>query len=141
MFSDLADQIPVHFEVAGAATTSASLLAWVALVYLVMALGARSGELVWSGAHVGRLPAEQRMWSFVYALILLASGLVLLELTGVLTTGLLEDRWLTSAGFVVVGLTGCATLVALFKGSTWERMLFLPITLLGAGLAGWLTFG
>jgi hypothetical protein len=30
---------------------------------------------------------------------------------------------------------------SLFKGSRWERVFFLPITLFGALLAGWLTFG
>lgn len=141
MLTSIADQLPFDIDPSSAAILSASLLAWVALVYLVMAFGVRSGDLVWSGRHPGRLPAEHRWWSLFYGMGLLGSGFILLELTDMIDTGLLGRRWLGSAGFAVVSVLGVATLLALARGSTWERVLFVPITLLGAGLAAWLAFG
>lgn len=140
MLEEIARQIPVGIDPPMATITSASLLGWVAIVYLVMGFGVRSGELVWSGRYVGRLPGEQRAWSLLYGTVLIGSGLVMLDIGDVLDTGLLPGRWLLSAGFSVVALLTVATLFKLVRGSTWERMLFAPITLLGAGLAAWLTF-
>ncbi len=140
MLEEIARQISVGFDPPLATITGASLLGWVAIVYLIMGFGVRSGELVWSGRYIGRLPAEQRGWSFLYGGVLTGSGLVLLEIGDVIDTGLLPGRWLLSAGFTVVALLTVATVFKLVRGSTWERMLFAPITLLGAGLASWLTF-
>ncbi len=137
----MTDWLPFSIDPTGAAVVSAALLAWVGLVYLITAFGVRSGELVWSGRHPGRLPAEQRWWGALYGAGLIGSGLVLLEMTGVFRTGLLAGRRLLPAGFAVVAVLGVATLFALVKGSTWERMLFVPITLFGAALTAWLTFG
>ncbi len=141
MFEDIIDRLTAGVDPSLAAIVSALLLAWVALVYLVMAFGVRSGDLVWSGRHPGRLPAEHRWWSLFYGMALLGSGFILLELTDVIDTGLLGSRWLGSAGFAVVSVLGVATILALARGSTWERVFFVPITLLGAGLAAWLAFG
>lgn len=140
MLEEIARQISVEMGAPMATIMSASLLGWVAIVYLMMGFGVRSGELVWSSRYIGRLPAEQRGWSLLYGAVLVGSGLVLLEIGNVIHTGLLPDRWLLSAGFTVASLLTVATLFSLAKGSTWERMLFAPITLLGAGLAAWLTF-
>ena len=140
MLQRLSDQIAIDVTASSAAVVSALLLGWVAIVYLVMALGVRSGELVWSGRYVSRLPAEQRWWSFFYGAGLIVSAYVLLEMTSVISPGWISDRWLEAAGFGVMGFLTLATVFALFGGSTWERMLFVPITLLGAGLAAWLTF-
>lgn len=137
----IVSQLTESVDPSTAAVVTALLLGWVALVYLVMGFGVRAGELVWSGRYLGRLPTEQRWWSLLYGAGLLGSGFVLLEMTGVIDTGLVGGRWLESAGFAVVSILGLGTLVALAKGSTWERILFVPITLLGAGLAAWLTFG
>jgi hypothetical protein len=141
MLDRIADQLPFDLSATSAAIIGAMLLGWVALVYLVMAFGVRNGELVWSGRHIGRLPAEQRWWSLFYGLGLIASGYVLLESTGAIDVALIPDRWLGSADFAVMCFLGFATLFGLLGGSTWERMLFVPITLLGAGMAAWLTFG
>lgn len=130
----------MNIDVPSAATVSALLLGWVAVVHLVMAFGVRSGDLVWSGRRIGRLPAEQRWWSFFYGVGLIGSGLVLLELAEAIPSRLISGHWRQSAGFVVAALLGVATLSGLLKGSTWERMLFVPITLLGSGLAAWLAF-
>ncbi|MFP3880879.1 MAG: hypothetical protein ACLFRT_08280 [Actinomycetota bacterium] len=141
MLAEITSQIPVEMDIPMAAITSASLLGWVAMVYLIMGFGVRSGELVWSGRYIGRLPGEQRGWSLLYGLVLAGSGLVLLEIGDVIDTGLLPSRWILSAGFTVVALLTVATLFKLARGSSWERVLFAPITLLGAGVAAWLTFG
>ena len=141
MLTGLADQLPFDINPSSAAILSASLLTWVALVYLMMAFGVRSGDLVWSGRHPGRLPVEHRWWSLLYGVGLLLAGFVLLEMTGVMGTGLLRDTWQDSAGFAVGSVLGVATVLSLARGSTWERMLFVPITLFGAGLAAWLAFG
>jgi hypothetical protein len=131
----------VHIDASTAALISASLLAWVAVVYLLTAAGVRSGELVWAGRHISRLPAEQRWWSLLYGIALLGSGLVLLQLAGAINVELIPEQWLQGAGFAVTCLLAIATVAGLVRGSTWERMLFVPATLLGAGLAAWLTFG
>ena len=141
MLTGVADQLQIHIDASTAAGVSAALLAWVALVYLMMGFGVRSGDLVWSGRHPGRLPAEHRWWSLLYGVGLLLAGFVLLEMTGVMSTGLLGDTWQDSAGFAVGSVLGVATVLSLAKGSTWERMLFVPITLLGAGVAVWLILG
>lgn len=141
MLETFISQIPIRLDLSAAGVIGAALLAWVALVYLVMALGVRSGELVWSGRHVSRLPAEQRFWSLLYGVALIGAAFALLEMTDVIETGLIPGQWMGSVGFAVTCLLGIATLIGLFKGSTWERVLFAPITLLGAGLAGWITFG
>lgn len=137
MFEEIAGQ----FDPQKATIMSVALLGWVVIVYLAMGLGVRSGELVWSGRHIGRLPGEQRVWSLLYGGVLAASGVVLLDIGDVIDTGLLPDRWVPSAGFAVMALLTVATLFKLARGSTWERMLFAPIALLGAGMAAWLTFG
>jgi hypothetical protein len=130
----------VNISITSSVTISATLLGLVAIVYLLMAVGVRHGELVWAGTHVGRLPAEQRWWSLVYGVGLMLSGFVLLDMADSVGYELVPGDWLVAAGFVVVCLLGVATLVALLKGSRWERMFFAPITFLGAGLAYWLTF-
>lgn len=122
------------------ALLSAAMLGWVAVVYLMMAFGLRSGDLVWTGYWPGRLPANMRVRSFLYGFGLLLSGWFLLEITGVIDPGIIPDRFMLSAGFVVTAFLGISGVASLVKGSRWERMFFVPITLLGAGLAGWFTF-
>jgi len=119
---------------------TAALLSWVAIVYFVMAFGVRSGDLVWTGYWPGRLPANLRWRSFLYGLGLVIAGYVLMVLTDVFESSIIPDRWMTSAGFVVTAFLGIAGLSSLAKGSRWERMFFMPITMLGAGLAAWATF-
>jgi hypothetical protein len=136
----MADLLPFDVQSSSAGLVSAGLLVWVAAVYLVMAFGVRSGDLVWSGRHIGRLPAEQRLWSFVYAFALVGSAVVILEITGAVDLTWVPSEWLAPAGFVVTCLLGIAALLCVIRGSRWERMFFFPITLLGAGLAAYLTF-
>lgn len=119
----------------------AVLLAMIGVVYWVVAFGVRIGEIVWGGRHVGRLPGEQRAWSFLYGLGMFGSSIVLLELSGATDFGLLNKGWQRSAGVVVMGFLGTAGLASILKGTRWERWLFGPIALGGTALAWWLTFG
>ena len=134
---------PVYFfdmtiEIAGLVT--AVLLSWVALVHLALAAGMRRGDLVWSGRQPRLLALELRVRSALAALLLLVSGAVLAEATGVIDTGLIAERYIQSATFAVMAFLGGYFIYAVFWGSRWERILFAPITLAGALLAGWLTF-
>jgi len=123
-----------------AALATASLLCWVALVHLIMAVGVRRGELVWSGRQPRLLAPELRVRSAIWAILLVASGWVLAQATGLISVGALPDTYRQSATFVVTAFLGIYFLYLLFQGSLWERILFAPITLAGAVLAGWLTF-
>jgi hypothetical protein len=121
------------------AILAAGLLLWVATVHLVMASGVRRGELVWSGRYPRLLPSGLRWRSLFYAVALVVSGWLLVMLAGGLDSTALE-RWTVSVGFVLTVFLGIAGLMSFFKGSRWERLLFAPFILFGAGLACWLTF-
>lgn len=120
---------------------AASLLCWVAVVHLTMAVGVRRGELVWSGRQPRLLDPELRARSALSALLLVASGWVLVEATGLVPGRTIPNAFMQSATFAVTGFLGVYFLYLLFRGSLWERVLFAPIILAGALLAGWLTFG
>lgn len=122
-----------------AAIATAALLVWVALVHVVMAAGVRRGELLWSGQQPRLLAPELRVRSFLYALLLILSAWVLAMATGVVAEAI-PERWMPSATFAVTAFLSIGFLYSVWRGSTWERMLFAPIMLLGAMLAGWLTF-
>ena len=64
-------------------------------------------------------------------------------LTGRYPLVLAAQRRVLSTMVISLSLTflAVAAIYSLFKGSLWERVFFLPITLFGALLAGWLTFG
>ncbi len=140
MLQGIADRIETGLTPSSSAMISAGLLGLVAIAYLAMAFGVRYGEVVWSGSHIGRLPSEQRWWSLFYGVGLIGSALVLVDVADVADLDLIPATWDVAAGFVAACLLGLATLFALFRGTTWERMLFAPITFLGAGLAWWLSF-
>lgn len=120
---------------------TAALLGWVALVHLVVASGVRAGELVWAGRQPRLLAPALRVRSFAYALALLVSGWIIAIGTGVITWSPISDRWMPSATFCVASFLATAFLFSVFRGSTWERLLFAPIVALGCGIATWLTFG
>lgn len=121
--------------------TIAALLAWIALVHIIVGSGARLGELVWSGRQPRLLDPGLRVRSLAYASLLLASGLTLASTTHAIDWSPVPDRWVRSATFTVTAFMITALIYSLFWGSRWERMLFAPITLLAAGFAAWLTFG
>jgi uncharacterized membrane protein SirB2 len=121
------------------ATTA--LLAWVALVHFVVAFGVRRGELVWAGRQPRLLQPGLRARSFGYGTMLLVSGWILAMAAGVVPNSLIPERWMRSATFSVAAFLGLAFMASVLRGSRWERMLFAPIVLLGAGVATWLTLG
>jgi hypothetical protein len=120
--------------------TAAALLGWVALVHLVMAVGVRRGELVWSGRHPRLLPPPLRRQSFYYASLLLVSAWVIAAIGGAVGLAPVPEPWLRSAGWAVSVFLGIAAFVSLARGSTWERFLFTPIAVLGTLLAAYITF-
>ena len=126
---------------ASLALAAASLLCWVALVHLTLAAGVRRGELVWSGKQPRLLDPELRVRSAVSAILLLASAWVLAEAVGVVSIDVIPDQYMLSATFAAAAFLGVYSIYVVFNGSRWERWLFAPITLAGAGLAGWLAFG
>lgn len=141
MFTGLVDWALFNVDISWIGFASALLVAWVATVYLALGFGVRAGELVFSGRHVGRLPAEKRWWGLLYGVGLVGAGFVLMEMAGAISTHWISDAWERSIGFVVTAVLGVATIMALASGSRWERMFFVPITLLGSAVAAWLTFG
>lgn len=127
-------------DIETAVIISGALLLWVAVVQFVMAAGSRSGELVWSARQPRRLDPSLRARSLVYGLLLLASVWILASDAGIGNVAGVPSRWSMSADFVVMAFLGLTTIYHLGWGSTWERFLFAPITLLGALLAGWFLF-
>ena len=120
---------------------AAALLVWVAIVYTVLAFGVRRGELAWGGRYPRLLPGPHRIGSAFYALGLVVSAVILAEMAGLIDLVDLPAGVMRAAGWVVLVFLGVTALFSLFKGSRWERMLFGPIGVIGALLAGWLTFG
>lgn len=118
----------------------AALLAWIALVHFVVGFGVRIGELVWSGRQPRLLDPGLRARSISYAILLVASAVILTTATHAIDWALIPPRWTRSATFTVTAFLGFSFVYSLFWGSRWERMLFAPITLLGAAFAGWVTF-
>lgn len=131
--------LPIELTIRDAALIAAGLLGWVALVHLLLAAGMRRGELVWSGQRIRRLDPALRWRSFLFAVAITGSAAVLAFATGLLESPI-PDQWMQSATFVAMSFLGVSFLYCLFAGSSWERMLFSPILLLGTVLAGWLTF-
>ena len=121
------------------ALVTAALLGWVALVYLVMAAGSRSGELVWAGRQVRRLDPSLRFQALVYAVAIIGAGIVLISVSGLFWDSLIPEAWQISATFVATAFLTVAAIGSLIWGSRWERMLFTPILTLGALVAGWMT--
>jgi hypothetical protein len=131
----------VKLSLESVVVVTSALLAWVAMVHIVVASGVRVGELVWAGRQPRLLEPALRLRSFAYALALLASSWIIAMGTGVITTTPIPDRWMQSATFCVASFLATAFLFSVFRGSRWERFLFAPIIALGCGVATWLTFG
>jgi len=125
----------------GLSLLAAGLFIWVALVHLMMAAGVRRGELVWSGRYPRLLVPSLRLRSAVYTVLLLLSAWIVARYGGVIELSPVPGRWLKSAGWVVTAFLSFTAIYCILWGSRWERMLFLPISVFGAVLAGWLTFG
>lgn len=127
-------------DIADLSLLAAALLVWVALVHVVVAMGVRLGELVWSGRYPRLLIPSLRWRSFIYAVLLVLSAWVVGAYGGAFARSPVPDAWMMSAGWAVMAFLSFAAIYCIARGSRWERLLFLPITLFGAALAGWLTF-
>ncbi|MGH8946764.1 MAG: hypothetical protein ACRDVL_11540 [Acidimicrobiia bacterium] len=123
------------------ALVACALLAWVAIVHTVLAFGLRRGEVAWGGRYPRLLPTPHRWGSAFYAFGLLVSAVILAEMAGLIDLVDMPGGVMKAAGWVVMVFLGVTALFSLFKGSRWERMLFGPIGIIGATLAGWYTFG
>jgi hypothetical protein len=119
---------------------SAGLLLWVALVYMLMALGLRRGELVWTGRYPRMLPSHLRRRSLAYSVLLIWSAWVLAAFGDRVGIFPAPNDWHKSAGWIVTTFLAVAAVLSFLRGSRWERFLFAPILLIGAILAGWFTF-
>lgn len=119
---------------------SASLLLWVALVYMLMALGLRRGELVWAGRYPRMLPSHLRRRSLAYSILLIWSAWVLAAFGDWVGIFPAPNDWHRSAGWMVTCFLGVAAIFSFRRGFRWERFLFAPFLLLGAILSGWFTF-
>lgn len=131
----------VLLELDQLALLAAALMVWVAVVYTVLAFGVRRGELAWGGRYPRLLPTPHRWGSVFYALGLVLSALILAQLAGLITLIDLRTGVMRAAGWVVMVFLGITALFSMLKGSRWERMLFGPIGIIGATIAGWYTFG
>ncbi len=123
------------------ALVATGLLVWVAIVHSVLAFGLRRGDLAWGGRYPRLLPRPHRWGSALYALGLVLSAVILAELAGLIDLVALSPGLMKASGWVVMVFLAVTALFSLFKGSRWERMLFAPIGIIGAVLAGWFTFG
>lgn len=126
-------------SVSDAALVAGTLLTWVALVHILMGSGLRLGELVWAGRQPRLLNPSLRLRSIGYAIGLVGSATILAMTSGLLSSPI-PATYVEAANFAVMTFLGLSTIYSVSWGSTWERMLFAPITLLGALLAGWMTF-
>lgn len=124
-----------------AAFATAILLCWLALVHFALAAGVRRGEFVWSGRQPRLLAPELRVRSAISAILLVVSGGVLAEATGLTDFGFIPGRYMEAATFGVMAFLIVYFVYAVFSGTKWERLLVAPITLAGAVVAGWITFG
>jgi hypothetical protein len=115
-------------------------LLWIALVHVVLAMGVRRGELVWSGRHPRRLDPGERGASALFAVSLVAAAIALAGLADWIDLSLIPPRWQRPAGFVVMSFLGLSALACFAWGSRWERYLFGPMMLFGAGLVGYMVF-
>lgn len=126
-------------SVSDVALVAGTLLTWVALVHILMGSGLRLGELVWAGRQPRLLDPSLRLRSIGYAIGLFGSATILAMTSGLLSNPI-PGAYVEAANFAVMTFLGLATIYSVSWGSTWERMLFAPITLLGALFAGWMTF-
>lgn len=127
-------------NVEGLSLLAAGLLTWVALVYMLMALGLRRGELVWAGRHSRLLPSRLRRLSFFYSIMLAWSAWVLAAFGDWVGIFPAPKNWEKPAGWVVTCFLGVAAILSFMRGFRWERFLFAPINWFGSILAAWFTF-
>jgi hypothetical protein len=106
----------------------AALTTCVILFQIALAAGMPWGELAWGGSHPGTLPRQLRIASGASAVILLALAFVVL-----MRAGLLLQPWKHRTRrliWVVVGYGVLGVVANAITPSTWERIVWLPVTIL-----------
>ena len=112
-----------------AAIVAVVLIAVLAVFQIGLALGAPAGAAAWGGSYPGVLPTRLRVASgivgvFFYPVV----GLFLLDVGGVIDTGLAEGDWTRWVLWVLAGLFALGTLANLASRSKVER-LWGPVSL------------
>ncbi len=111
-----------------AARLYAALTTCVILFQIALAAGMPWGELAWGGSHPGTLPRQLRIASGASVAILLALAFVVL-----VRAGLLLQSWKHRTRqliWVAVGYGALGVVANAITPSTWERIVWLPVTIL-----------
>lgn len=106
----------------------AALTAGVILFQVTLAAGMPWGELAWGGSFPGALPAHMRAASVASAFLLLALGMVVL-----VRAGLFMPDWQPVSRklvWVVVAYCALGVVANALSPSAWERIVWLPVTIL-----------
>jgi predicted neutral ceramidase superfamily lipid hydrolase len=117
-----------HMNSIIAARLYAALITCVILFQFALAAGMPWGELAWGGNHPGTLPRELRIASGTSGAVLLALAFVVL-----VRAGLLLQSWKHRARqliWVAVGYSALGVVANAITPSTWERIVWLPVTIL-----------
>ncbi len=111
-----------------AARLYTALIACTILFQIALAAGMPWGELAWGGSHPGTLPRQLRIASGASVAILLVLALVVL-----IRAGLLLQSWKHRTRqliWVAVGYGALGVVANAITPSTWERIVWLPVTIL-----------
>jgi hypothetical protein len=117
-----------HMNSIIAARLYAALITCVILFQFALAAGMPWGELAWGGNHPGTLPRELRIASGTSGAVLLALAFVVL-----VRAGLLLQSWKHRTRqliWVAVGYSALGVVANAITPSTWERIVWLPVTIL-----------
>jgi membrane protease YdiL (CAAX protease family) len=108
--------------------------ACLAIVFFQLALiaGLPLGAYTQGGRHPGALPLSGRLIAAVSIPVLLFQGLAILGAAGF--PGLDWPRW---CGWVALGVSLVSTLLNAITPSPGERAVWLPVTMVMSGLAGY----
>jgi hypothetical protein len=110
-----------------AAKVFGALILLVVGFQIALAAGAPWGSLAMGGAFAGRLPPSMRAAAMVQALVLVLFALIVAA-----RTQLMLPRWYGTSRkliWVVVALVGVAVVLNAITPSSWERAVWLPVTI------------